>query len=579
MLSPGGRFVLSYNGEIYNCSALRGELEREGMRFAGHCDTEVLLAGIEAWGVPATLNRCNGMFAFALWDRHEQSLLLARDRLGEKPLYYGRVGPHLLFASELGAIRRHPRLAERVDRSALASYLRYGYVPAPHSILQGIAKLGAGEMLTVHREAPERLEPVSWWSLADVARDGRAERRPAGRREDAEELHDLLADAVRLRMIADVPIGAFLSGGIDSSTIVALMQRHTGEPVRTYSVGFDEHRFNEADHAARVAKHLQTDHTELRLSAREATDSVVELPEVFDEPFADPALLPTLLVSRLARRDVTVAFAGDGGDELFHGYARYRWTDRLWQAMRPVSPGLRRRFSLAASALPPGPGNRLGHALGRSQHELSGDRLLKLAELAGAPDRDRLFERLTCWWPNPPVLGSSDGVNPVFNDVSGLLPADDPSGRMTLADSLSYLPDDILAKVDRATMSVSLEARVPLLDHRVVELAWRLAPPTAGAQGLGKRTLRDVLYRYVPPELVDRPKQGFALPLAEWLRGPLKPWAQALLEPGLLSDQGFIDPAVITRHWHEHQSRKRNWHHRLWTVLMFQSWLSRSHAT
>ncbi len=629
MISAGGRYVLTYNGEIYNFTQLRRELEREGIVFAGHSDTEVLLAGIEAWGVRETLGRSNGMFAFALWDRRERTLTLARDRLGEKPLYYGRAGAHIVFASELGAIRRHPQLRERVDRVALATHLRYGYVPAPRSILEGIAKLGPGQLLTIDARAGERLEPTPWWSLTDAARAGRAAagretvgrvavgrvaagrraaggeaagreaagREAAGRRATGrrammdthaldEELHALLGDAVRLRLAADVPVGALLSGGVDSSLLVALMQRLgvDGGAVRTFTVGFEDRAFDEASHARAVAEHLGAEHTELRLSGADALAAVPQLAEVCDEPFADPAVIPTLLIARLARRHVTVAFAGDGGDELFHGYPRYRWGEHLRRSLARLPPRLRRELAAATLRAPAGPANRLGAMLSRPAHELAGDRLLKLAELAsGAPcagvaESERLYERMVACWLDSPVLGAAPAIDPAFKAVGELLASTDHTGRMALADSLTYLPGDILTKVDRASMSVGLEARVPLLDHRVVELSWRMAPEDMRSDGLGKRPLREILYRYIPRELVDRPKRGFEVPLAQWLRGPLKPWAEDMLAPERLLAEGYFDPSPIVRHWREHLSGQRNWHRRLWPVLMFQSWLSHSHV-
>jgi asparagine synthase (glutamine-hydrolysing) len=586
MVSSEGRYVLSYNGEIYNFASLRVELQRSGASFSGHSDTEVLLTGIQTWGVSEMLVRCNGMFAFALWDRHTRTFTLARDRIGEKPLYYGRAGSHIVFASELGAIRRHPQLQERVDRAALAAHLRYGYVPAPHSILQGIAKLGAGQQLVIRAENCDCLTPTSWWALTDTARRGRT-RHPAtaqgsARRvaEQQQELHELLRDAVRLRLRADVPLGALLSGGIDSSMLVALMQHLDGKPVRTFSVGFEDPAFDESSHAAAVAAQLQTEHTELHVSGADALAAVSGLATVCDEPFADPAIIPTLLIARLAREHVTVAFAGDGGDELFHGYRRYRWAELLRRSLGRITPRARRGLALASGHAPVAAVNRLGTMLGVPAHELAGDRLLKLTEVAGGLEReglsepDRLYERLIACWLDSPVLGATATLHPAFCTVGDVLAPDDHGGRMALADSLTYLPEDILTKVDRATMSVGLEARVPLLDHRVVELAWRMAPADIGAAGIGKRPLREILCRYVPRELIDRPKRGFEVPLADWLRGPLRPWAQELLAPERLAAEGFLDPDAITRHWREHSSGRRNWHRRLWPVLMFQSWLS-----
>jgi asparagine synthase (glutamine-hydrolysing) len=597
MVSARGRYVLTYNGEIYNFIGLRAELQRAGVGFAGHSDTEVLLAGIETWGTREMLERCNGMFAFALWDRHERTLTLVRDRLGEKPLYYGRAGTHIVFASELGAIRRHPQLREQVDRAALAAHLRYGYVPAPHSILEGIAKLGPGQLLVIHAGERERMgKPIEWWSLPDVARAGRALQRSAcgpsttasarsttasgsstpASAVAAEELHELLGDAVRLRLTADVPLGALLSGGVDSSTLVALMQHHGSGRVRTFSVGFEDQAFDESRHAAAVAAHLQTEHSELRVSGADALAAVPQLATVCGEPFADPALIPTMLIARLARRHVTVAFAGDGGDELFHGYSRYRWAKLMQQSIGRLPPSAGRGLAAVAAQLPLRSVNRLGAMLGAPPHELAGDRLRKLAEIAGEPDS--LYERLVACWLQPPVLGVGAAVNPQFAIAEDVLAGADSAARMTLADSLTYLPDDILVKVDRASMSVGLEARVPLLDHRVVELAWRMAPEQLRTNGLDKRPLREILDRYVPRELVERPKRGFEVPLADWLRGPLRGWAHDMLAPERLAAEGFFEPSVITRHWHEHRSGRRNWHRRLWPVLMFQSWLQTKHV-
>jgi asparagine synthase (glutamine-hydrolysing) len=589
MCSASGRYVLSYNGELYNAAQLRGELERAGARFAGHCDTEVLLAGIELWGVERMLERGNGMWAFALWDRRERALTLVRDRMGEKPLYYARVarrgGTHVVFASELRALRRHPQLREQVDRVALAAHLRYGYVPAPRTILAGVAKLGPGELLRIDADTYMDARPVQWWTLAQAAAGARAggevrtsrmgenlaPARGNAATENAYEaqaqLHELLRDAVRLRMSADVPLGALLSGGVDSSTLVALMQEASGGRVRTFSVGFDDPALDEARHAAAVARHLGSEHTELRVSGADALATVDELASVCDEPFADAAILPTLLIARLARRHVTVAFAGDGGDELFYGYPRYRWAERLRRAMRDVPSGVRRTAAAAALRLP------------------LGDRPLKVLELARADPED-YYERLVACWPRTPVLGlSADAaINPVFATAAQLLAgertdaqtlAGERAAAMALADGLSYLPEDILVKVDRASMAASLEARVPLLDHRVVQLAWQLpAPDVCAPDGLHKQPLREILYRYVPRELVDRPKRGFETPLADWLRGPLRPWAQELLDPARLAADGLLDVPAIMRHWHEHIGGQRNWHRRLWPVLTFQAWLS-----
>lgn len=560
MLSADGRFAVTYNGEIYNFLELRRALEAEGRAPAwrGQSDTEVLLAAVCAWGLEAALKRFTGMFALALWDARERILHLARDRLGEKPLYYGWAGSAFLFGSELKAMKSASGFSPGIDRSALALYARYGNVPAPHSIYEEVRKLPAGAWLSINAgqlSARSWPEPRRYWSLAHRVRAGKSAPFKGTERAAVDELEHLLGDAVRAQMVADVPLGAFLSGGVDSSTIVALMQKVSGRPVKTFTIGFPEERYNEAPQAGAVAAHLGTEHTELYVTPREAMDVIPRLPEIYDEPFADSSQIPTFLVSRLARSRVTVSLSGDGGDELFGGYNRYFWGPRLWRWIGAWPTALR---SAAAGAVA---GLQLG------------DRAAKLARLAAAGDEDDLYERLVSLWHPANPAGTPPAA--ARAPLEGLALEE----RMMYYDAAGYLPDDILAKVDRAAMAVSLETRVPLLDHRVVEFAWTL-PLNFKIRGRdGKWLLRQVLERHVPRALLERPrKMGFSIPLEDWLRGELREWADALLEPARLSREGYFEPAAVQRCWREHLSGRRNWQHRLWAVLMFGAWLEREKA-
>jgi asparagine synthase (glutamine-hydrolysing) len=590
MQSAGGRYVLVFNGEIYNFQELRDTLEREqavrGWR--GHSDTEVMLAAFEHWGIEAAVKRFVGMFAFVVWDSQERTLHLARDRMGEKPLYYGWMNGVLLFASELKALCAHPRFRAATDQDAVALYMRYACVPAPFSIYFGVSKLLPGTLLSITSEEllqRQRLQSRPYWSLSEAVTNAMRNPFTGSEEEAAQELDRLLRRAVAGQMVADVPLGAFLSGGVDSSTVVALMQAQSAHPVKTFTIGFHEEAYNEAVYAKRVAQHLGTEHTELYVSPEEALAVVPKLPTLYDEPFADSSQIPTFLVSQLARRHVTVSLSGDGGDELFGGYNRYFWGQAVRRRIGWTPLPMRRALAAGITGISPaawdGVFDRVSSFLPRRlRYTAAGDKIHKLAGLLAAEDDRTLYQRLISHWP--------DGVAhraATYRIPPGWIAYGTPGTlrtlpeRMMYLDALGYLPDDILVKVDRAAMGVSLETRVPLLDHRVVEFAWRLPVDMKVREGNGKRLLRRVLYQYVPRNLIERHKMGFGVPLDSWLRGPLKDWAGSLLDEARLKREGFFDPAPIRRRWSEHLSGRRNWQHHLWDVLMFQAWVDHWHPS
>jgi asparagine synthase (glutamine-hydrolysing) len=576
MVSPGGRLVITYNGEIYNYREIGRELESQGVRLRGRSDTEVLLAAVERWGLEAALEKLIGMFAFALWDREAATLRLVRDRLGIKPLYHARAGRTFLFGSELSAILSHPRFLRDLDREALTSYLRYGYVPAPRTVFSGCRKLEPGTILTVGLPDPGNPRIQVYWDARQVAAAAAGEGYGGDAASAVEELDALLSDAVKRRMISDVPLGAFLSGGVDSSAVVSLMLKQGSAPVRTFTIGNEDAAHDEAEDARRVANHLGCDHTELTLGSGTVLDAVAEMPGAYSEPFGDSSQVPTWLVSKLARQDVTVALSGDGGDELFAGYNRYLWGTRIWDRMAPVPAAVRRPLSFVLDALTPVAldpvYSYVGGMLPRSRRiRMPGEKIRKLSGVLRARDPGTLHLDLMSHWKDPvaAVIGGREPALPDAKEEGGLLE------RMMLRDLTGYLPDGILTKVDRASMQFGLEVRVPLLDHRVAEFAWRLPVHFKIHAGESKWILRRVLDRYVPRSLVDRGKTGFAVPVAAWLRGPLREWGEALLGDERLRRDGILVPDVIRRRWKEHVSGRRDHQGALWNVLMFQAWYER----
>ena len=577
MISASERYVIAFNGEIYNHLDLRLELKEQTWR--GHSDTETLLAGIEAWGLEATLKKSIGMFAFALWDRQTHSLMLARDRMGEKPLYYGWQGSGnervFLFGSELKALKAHPAFVAEIDRGALCLMLRHNYIPAPYSIYQGIAKLEPGCLLSISLAQPEQ-KIYKYWDVVDVARAGVAQPFTGKPVDAVDALEVLVKDAVRQQMVADVPLGAFLSGGVDSSTVVALMQAQSSRPVKTFTIGFNEEGYNEAVHAKAVAQHLGTEHTELYVSPQQAMEVIPRLPSLYCEPFADSSQIPTFLVSQLAKQHVTVSLSGDAGDELFCGYNRYQITENLWRKLAIVPAPMRALAAKGITALSPSAWDSLANIIpGANRYAALGDKLHKGAGVLSSATVDELYLGMVSHLRDPAswVIGGQEppthltGLRP---DLGGLAVVE----RMMALDTISYLPDDILVKVDRAGMGVSLEGRMPFLDHRVVEFAWSLPLENKLCDGQTKWPLRQLLYRHVPRELIDRPKMGFGVPLHDWLRGPLREWAEGLLNEDRLRREGFFYPAPIQTMWEEHLSGQRNWMAQLWNVLIFQAWLS-----
>jgi asparagine synthase (glutamine-hydrolysing) len=572
MISDSGRYVITFNGEIYNHLELRVKLKFNN--FKGCSDTETILICIEEWGLERALKEAVGMFALALWDKKDRLLYLARDRLGEKPLYYGWQGEgdsaSFLFGSELKALKMHPSFKSEVNRDAVALFLRHNYIPGPYSIYRGISKLLPGSILTV---SLENRDPKTsfYWSVDDLLE--KKENSPY-RSSDANLLEDLeseLRQSIKRQMVADVPLGAFLSGGIDSSLIVALMQQQSDCPVKTFTIGFSESGYNEAEYAKAVAKHLKTDHTELYVSSKKAMDVIPQLPKLYDEPFSDSSQIPTFLVSQLARESVIVSLSGDGGDELFCGYNRYLLTDQLWSKLSLLPVSIRRGLANVVTTISP---EKWSKIFGFLSNANIGDKIYKAASVLDSASVNDLYLGLISHWGNPEsVVLNSKEPDTLLNMDRLKLSNLNQIEKMMILDLVTYLPDDILTKVDRAAMGVSLETRVPFLDHKVVEFTWSMPMNFKIRNGESKWALRQILYKYVPKELIERPKMGFGVPIDIWLRGPLRDWAEGLLDESRLRQEGFFEPATIRQKWEEHLSGRRNWQYQLWDILMFQAWL------
>lgn len=577
MISADGRYVMVFNGEVYNFGEVRAELQAQGRAFRGTSDTEVLLEAICVWGLEDALAKFNGMFAFALWDRRQNQLSLVRDRMGVKPLYYGWAGQCLLFGSELKSLHANPAFLAEIDRDALTLYLRHNYIPSPHSIYSAIRKLPPGAILTLDSTTRPGAETItSYWSAGDAIRSSRIDPFSGDETQAADELEGLLTESIGLRMLADVPLGAFLSGGIDSSTLVALMQKISPIPVQTFSIGFNEFGYDEAGYARAVAAHLGTEHTELYITSEQARAVIPNLARMYDEPFANSSQIPTFLVSRLARQHVTVSLSGDGGDEMFGGYNRYAWVEQIWRKLGWLPAPAR---SLMAKGLDAAASRGLSNFVGKIGFPNPADKIHKLAGALRATSPDEIYLDLVSFWKQP--------VEIVRNAREPLTPLTDQrfwqdsfslAEQMMALDAITYLPDDGLVKVDRASMAASLEVRVPFVDdHRILEFAWRLPLDYKIRAGQGKWILRQVLYRHVPKQLIERQKMGFGVPIDSWLRGPLREWAEDLLGEDRLRREGFFHPAPIRQKWHEHLSGRHNWQHELWGVLMFEAWLDEWH--
>ena len=574
MVSASGRYVIAFNGEIYNHLKLREQLKIDTWR--GHSDTETLLAGFEAWGIEATIKRSIGMFAFALWDKQLQTLTLGRDRVGEKPLYYGWHDSVFLFGSELKALKIHPYFKKELDHGALALFLRHNYIPAPYSIYKNISKLLPGTLLHLSLREPQ---PViqNYWSASDVTQIGALASFKGDEHEMVDELERLALDAVAQQMIADVPLGAFLSGGVDSSTVVALMQAQSSHAVRTFSIGFREEQYNEAKYAKAVSDYLGTQHTELYVTTEEALTVIPKLSTLYDEPFSDSSQIPTFLVSELAKRDVTVALTGDAGDELFCGYNRYKLTAQFWGTINKIPLPVRKGVAKLIKNVSPIAWDRLASVFTLFKNNSSiGLKLHKVAHILTCTTAREVYRQTISHHDRPYSLILDNGIEPfTFMDQNRASFTEElgPIEQMMLLDLVSYLPDDILVKVDRAGMGVSLETRVPFLDHRLIEFSWRIPLSMKLKNGQTKWPLRQLLYRYVPRDLIERPKMGFGIPLPEWLRGPLRHWAEALLDEHRLQREGIFNPKPIRVMWEQHIRGQGNFSSLLWNVLMFQAWL------
>lgn len=578
MVSYCGRYVMVYNGEVYNFKILRKELESDGLKFRGHSDTEVMLAAISRFGVANAVSKFNGMFAFGLWDRKEKVLCLCRDRLGEKPLYYGFINNSFVFASELKAFKKVPGFSSEIGRQSIALYLRYNCIPAPYSIYKDIKKVLPGELL--YFNALDRSVKTSlYWSASDIAKGSGGVTDRHNQEDIKEEVEELIKDAVRIRMESDVPLGVFLSGGIDSSLVTALMQAQSNTAIKTFTIGFGDHKYNEALDADRIARHLGTSHTCFYATAEEALKVIPDLPRIYDEPFSDSSQIPAILVSRMAREFVTVCLSGDGGDEVFGGYNRYIWLNKIWNRIRPVPVAIRKYSAGILSLCPPAKFENLFSRLefmfsGKMRMRNPGIKFQKFLDVLSARNIDSAYLNLTSHWKEPKkiIMGIKDG-SMGSGIVCPEISLTDYKRKMMYCDMINYLPNDILVKVDRASMSASLESRAVYLDHRIVESAWKLPVDMLIGKAGSKLILRNMLDKYIPREYWERPKMGFAIPIADWLRGSLNDWADDLLSDDYLKRKGFFDYKIVGKKWQEHKKGTRDWQFELWDILMFNSWL------
>ena len=574
MLSATGRYVIIYNGEIYNYLAICKELEDLGSRrWLGHSDTEVVLAALEEWGIEKAVKRFVGMFSIALWDRQDRILYLIRDRIGEKPLYYGWSSGVFLFGSELKALRLHPAWRGEIDRDVLGLYFRNNYIPAPFSIYKKILKLYPGRYLklSLKEMSPDVLpEPIPYWSLLEVAESGIRNPFTGTDEEAISELGNYLKQAIQGQMISDVPIGAFLSGGIDSSAITALMQSQSRNPIRTFTMGFHDIAYNEATYAGTIAKHLGTHHTEAYVTPDECMAVIPALPLLYDEPFADSSQIPTYLLCKLTRESVTVSLSGDGGDEVFLGYNRHVQLMRLHRIFEKIPDSLRVFISVILKSVP---ASLMELVLRQKKHGILADQIQKIADIITKKDPGEMYQILTKFWdyPSKLVLGAAEKQS-LLTDRSLWPDFRNPLQAMMYIEQMTSLPDDMLVKVDRASMGHSLETRVPFLDHRLVEFSWRLPLSMKYRNGSSKWILRQILYKYVPSSLIERPKSGFSIPIDVWLRGPLRDWAESLLDKSRLRNEGYLDEKMVSTKWREHIEGKKKWQQHLWGVLMFQAW-------
>lgn len=585
MLSESGRFILTYNGEFYNHLEIRSELKKNNpkIQWQGTSDTETLLNAIEFWGAENTLKKIDGMFAFALWDQKNHSLMLARDRIGEKPLYYGWQGEGdnkvFLFGSELKSLKVHPEFKREINRDSIALQSRYSYVPAPYSIYKNTFKLMPGHYLKLSEgDLKNSKLPASkeYWSLTEVAINGNKNQLDQDDKKIQDDLEKKLRICVKKQMISDVPLGAFLSGGIDSSVLVALMQSETNHPVKTFTIGFDENNYDEAPFAKKIAQHLRTDHSELYVNSKDARDVIPKLPEIYDEPFSDSSQIPTFLVSQLTKKYVKVALSGDGGDELFCGYNRYVVTEKFWKPINILPLSIRKILASTITLISEKNWNKISNVLPIfNRYSSFGEKIHKAAGMIKNESLDNLYDDFCSHWRNTSelVIGSKENASQFVNSEPKLKVLNNLQQMMMALDFINYLPNDILVKVDRASMASSLETRMPFLDHKFVEYVWKIPKSLKYRNGEGKIILKKILNKYVPKNLTERPKMGFGIPLDIWLRGPLKDWAENLLDEKKLHHCGYFNPKLVREKWVEHISGKKNWQHYLWDILMFQAWL------